>query len=72
MNEITIIQVEIRERTKAMEINSINAGKYYLVEEIEVGTGRNKKTMPYTEGFLKKHAMCKAQIIAPGKIRIIL
>lgn len=67
-----VIQIEIKERRKAMEIHSPNAGKYYLVEEIEVGAGPHKKTLKYTEGFMKQGSRCKAIVIDTGKVRIIL
>lgn len=67
-----IIQIEIQERRKAQEINSRNSGKYYLVEEIELGVGVHKKAVRYTEGTMKKGVHCKALIISPGKVRIIL
>lgn len=68
----TTIEIEIMERKKAKEINSPNAGKIYLVEEIELGVGVHKKPVPYKEGTLQKGAQCKAMIISPGKVRIIL
>lgn len=67
-----IIEIQIQERKKAQEINSPHAGKYYLVEEIELGTGVHKKAVPYTEGAMKKGDQCRAMIISPGKVRIIL
>lgn len=67
-----VIQIEIKERTKAMEIRSRNAGKSYLVEEIELGAGPNKKNVKYEEGTLLKGSQHKARVIATGKVRIIL
>lgn len=67
-----VIQIEMKERTKAMEVRSRNAGKYYLVEEIELGAGANKKTVKYEEGILIKGTQHKARVIATGKVRIIL
>lgn len=60
------------ERNKAQTINCPNAGKVYLVEEIELGVGAHKKAVPYIEGTMQKGAHCKALIISPGKVRIIL
>lgn len=68
----SIIEIQIQERKKAQEINSPHAGKYYLVEEIELGVGIHKKAVPYTEGTLQKGAQCRALILSPGKVRIIL
>lgn len=68
----SIIEIEIQERTKAKEINSLHAGKIYLVEEIELGVGAHKKAVPYREGTMKKGAHCRALVISPGKVRIIL
>lgn len=67
-----VIQIQIQERTRAMEIRSRNAGKSYLVEEIELGEGPHKKAMKYEEGILLKGSQHKARVIATGKVRIIL
>lgn len=67
-----VIQIEIQERRKALEIHSRNAGKSYLVEEIELGEGPHKKAMKYEEGILLKGSQHKARVIATGKVRIIL
>lgn len=68
----TLIEIEVQDRRKCVEINSRNSGANYLIDEIELGSGPHKKIMPYTEGLMKKGAQCKAMVILPGKVRIIL
>lgn len=67
-----IIEIKIMEGKKAQTINCPNAGKIYLIEEIELGVGAHKKAVQYIEGAMQKGAHCRALIISPGKVRIIL
>lgn len=65
------IEVKILSWKIAMEINSINAGKNFTIEEIELGVAPNRKPIKYENDFLKKGTECKAIIKPNGKLRII-
>jgi len=66
-----IIQIKILTLRKAIEIESAHAGREFTIEEIELGAGRNRRAIPYTNGFLNYGTEHKAEVIAPGKIKII-
>lgn len=66
-------QIEIKVLTlkRASEINSVNANREFIIAEIMLGTGHHRKAVKYTAGLLKYGSEHKAEIISPGKIRII-
>lgn len=65
------IEVFIMNGKKAREINSVNAGREFIISEIELGAGKNRKSVHYSQGFLQPHTQCKAVILTNRQIRII-
>lgn len=50
-----------------------NFGKSYSIESIVVGSGRFKKEIKWTKGFLKEGSECRyAELLPNGKIKILL
>lgn len=66
-------QIEIKVLTlrRAIEINSMNANREFVITEIMLGAGSHRKAVAYTPGLLQYGTIHKAEITSPGKIRII-
>lgn len=68
---VPAIEIRVLSLKTAIEINSLNAGKDFIIEEIELGVAPNRKALKYENDFLKKGTECKAIIKPNGKLRII-
>lgn len=67
-----IIEVVIQEDGKsAVGTGWPDSGKKYRIQEIMLGAGPMRKSIPWTEKFLKHNTECKAEILENGKLRII-
>lgn len=65
------IQIKVLEKRSAIEINSRHPNRVFIIDEIMLGIGSHRKAIKYTNGLLKYSSEHNAEIIAPGKIRII-
>lgn len=68
---VPAIEIRVLSLKTAIEINSLTAGKDFIIEEIELGIAPNRKSIKYENDFLKKGTECKAIIKPNGKLRII-
>lgn len=69
--EEVIVEIKVLLLRKAILINHPFAGREFLIDEIILGMGSHRKAIKYTNGLLKYGAECRAQVISPGKVRII-
>lgn len=67
----TIQIIVLKDGKKAKEINSSNAGREFVIVEIDLGMGPQRKTIKYPKGFLKPDTDCKAVIVFPGQVKIV-
>lgn len=45
--------------------------KKWKIQEVMLGAGPMRKALPWTNGFIKEHTECRAEILENGKLRII-
>ncbi len=65
------IEIKVLTLRSAIEINSINIGRDFIIEEIMLGVGPHRKAVKYTNGMLNYASEHKAEILPQGKIRIV-
>lgn len=67
-----IIQVIVHEDGKsAVGDGFVDSGKKYKIQEIMLGAGPMRKSIPWTQGFLKECTECDAEILENGRLRIL-
>lgn len=66
------IQVIIQADGKSAISDSFgDSGKKYKIQEIILGAGPMRKSIPWTQGFLKECTECDAEILENGRLRIL-
>lgn len=71
-NGLDIIQVVMHADGKsAVSIGFSDRDKKYRIQEIMLGAGPMRKSIPWTDKFIKEHTECRAEILENGKLRII-
>lgn len=69
--ELERVDIIVGEKRNSIQTDGPNAGTRFIIDEIELGIGSNRKAIKYTSGFIKPETECKAEIISPGHVRII-
>lgn len=65
------IEIIVGEKRNCIQTNGPNAGTRFIIDEIELGMGQQRKAMKYNAGFIKPDTECKAVITSPGHVRIV-
>lgn len=65
------IEIKVLTLKSAIEINSPQAGRDFIIEEMMLGVGSHRKALKYTNGMLNYASEHKAEILPNGKIRIV-
>lgn len=72
MIELEIIEVVISSDGKsAVGISPSHRHVKFKIQEIMLGSGHNRKAIPWTKSFIYATTECRAEILENGKLRII-
>lgn len=70
--KLEIIDVIIQEDGKsAIGVMYPNKDTKFKIQEIMLGIGPMRKSVPWTQNFLKENTECIAEILDNGRLRII-
>lgn len=69
--ELERIEIVVGVKRNAIQTDGPNAGTRFIIDEIELGMGPQRKAMKYDAGFIKPDTECKAVITSPGHVRIV-
>lgn len=69
--ELERVDIIVGEKRNAIQTDGPNAGTRFIIDEIELGVGDQRKSIKYTSGFIKPETECRAVITSQGHVRIV-
>lgn len=57
--------------TSAIGLSPSYRGTSFKIQEVMLGTGINRKAIPWTKFFISHKTECRAEILDNGKLRIV-